>query len=158
MKTNRNYITPFISITFFVVGISGLLMFFHLFDGYTEVLHEILGLFFFVCAIFHVILNWRGLRPHFKKKVFLPTLLSVLVISVVIIIGESLYPPVDLTIIRRVVKAPIHDAFQALSVDYMEVKHRLLKEGIIIENAQTIEDIWIINDADPEEVIDLIVD
>lgn len=53
MKLNRNYVTPFISLVFLVVGISGLLMFFHLFDGYTEVVHEILGLLFVICYLCH---------------------------------------------------------------------------------------------------------
>lgn len=57
MKLNRNFVTPFISLVFLMVGISGLLMFLHLFDGYTEVLHEVFGLFFVICAVFHIILN-----------------------------------------------------------------------------------------------------
>ena len=86
MKPNRNYVTPFISLVFLVVGISGLLMFFHLFDGYTEVVHEILGLFFVVCAIFHIILNWKALKIHFKKGVFLPALFGVLTVSAILIV------------------------------------------------------------------------
>lgn len=42
MKLSRNYVTPFVSLVFIVVGLSGLLMFFHLFDGYTEIAHEYL--------------------------------------------------------------------------------------------------------------------
>lgn len=70
MNLNRNYITPFISLVFLVVGLSGLLMFFHLFDGYTEVVHELLGVFFVICAMFHIILNWKALKIHFKRGVF----------------------------------------------------------------------------------------
>ncbi len=158
MKLNRNYVTPFISLVFFVVGLSGLLMFFHLFDGYTEVVHEFLGVFFVVCAVFHIILNWRGLRVHFKKGVFIPALLGILVISVILIIGESMYPPVDTVIINKIVKAPIDSAFKALEVDYSEAVKRLETNGISIDGATTIESIWINNNADPEEVIDLIME
>src|SRR5690606_940087 len=118
MKLNRNYITPFISLVFLVVGISGLLMFFHLFDGYTEVVHEILGLLFMVCAIFHIILNWKALKIHFKKGVFLPALLGVLTISAILIVSERIYPPVDLQMMDRMVKAPIGDAFRTLNINY----------------------------------------
>src|SRR5690606_22048435 len=118
MKPNRNYITPFISIVFLIVGISGLLMFFHLLDGYTEVVHEILGVFFVICAIFHIILNWKALKIHFKKKVFLPALLAALTLSAVLVISEIMYPPIDLQIMDRIVKAPVKDAFTALNVDY----------------------------------------
>jgi len=57
MKLNRNYVTPFISLVFLVVGLTGVLMFFHLFDGYTEVVHEYMGMFFVICAISHIVLN-----------------------------------------------------------------------------------------------------
>jgi uncharacterized membrane protein HdeD (DUF308 family) len=78
MKLNRNYITPFISLVFLVGGTSGLLMLFHLFNDYAEVIHELLGIFFIICAIFHIILNWKALRTYFKKGIFIPTLLGVL--------------------------------------------------------------------------------
>lgn len=157
MKLNRNYITPSISLVFLVVGLSGLLMFFHLFDGYTEVVHEYLGVFFVICAIFHIILNWKALKIHFKRGVFIPALLGVLVISVTLIVGESIYPPADTIIINKIVKAPINDAFKALEVDYSEAYKRLETNGISIEGAITIESIWIKNNTDPEKVIDLIM-
>lgn len=158
MKLNRNYITPFISLVFLVVGISGLLMLFHLFDGYTEVIHEILGLFFIICAIFHVILNWKALRIHFKKGVFIPALLGVLVLSVILIVLERMSPPVDLIIFNKMVKAPINDAFRALDINYEKASEKLKENGLSIEEATTIEDIWINNDSNPEKVIDLIME
>jgi hypothetical protein len=156
MKLNRNYITPFISLVFLVVGLSGLLMFFHLFDGYTEVVHECLGAFFVVCAFFHIMLNWQALKIHFKRGIFLPAVLGIATISMAFIISERVHPPVDILIINRIIKAPLDDAFQALDVDYSEISNRLKAGGMSIEKARTIEDIWINNDVDPEEVIYLI--
>jgi len=158
MKLNRNYITPFISLVFIVVGLSGLLMLFHLFDGYTEVVHEILGMFFIICAIFHIILNWKALRIHFKKGVFIPALLGVLVLSVILIISERMSPPVDLIIFHKMVKAPINDAFRALDINYEKASEKLKENGLTIEEATTIEDIWINNNSNPEKVIDLIME
>jgi hypothetical protein len=158
MKLNRNYVTPFISLVFLVVGLSGMLMFFHLFDGYTEVVHECLGMFFVLCAIFHIILNWKALKIHFKKGVFIPTLLGVLTISVTLIISEIMHPPVDTIIINKIIKSPIDDAFKALQIDYPKASKRLKNNGISIEKATTIEEIWIYNGADPEKVIDLITE
>lgn len=158
MKLNRNYITPFISLVFLVVGISGLLMLFHLFDGYTEVVHEILGLLFIICAIFHIILNWKALKIHFKKDVFFPALLGLLVLSVILIISERMSPPIDLIIFNKMVKAPINDAFRALDVNYEKASEKLKENGISIKEATTIEDIWINNDSNPEKVIDLIME
>ena len=46
MKIKREIVTPYLALVFFVVALSGILMFFHLFDGYTNVVHELLGLTF----------------------------------------------------------------------------------------------------------------
>lgn len=158
MKLNRNYVTPFISLVFLVVGISGLLMFFHLFDGYTGVVHEILGLLFVICAIFHIILNWKALKIHFKKSVFLPALLAVLTLAVVLIISERMYPPVDLQIMDRIVKAPVEDAFRVLNINEEQAAAKLTEKGISVENVQTFEELWKHNDANAEEVIDLLLE
>lgn len=158
MKLNRNYVTPFISLVFLVVGLSGLLMLFHILDGYTEVVHELLGLFFIVCAVFHVLLNWKALKIHFKKGVFIPALCAVITLSIALVVWERMSPPVDTIIIGRIVKAPINDAFNALGINYERAEERLKQKGILLEKAATIEDIWIISGADPEEVIDLITE
>lgn len=156
MKLNRNYVTPFISLIFLVIGITGMLMFFHLFDGYTEVVHEFLGLFFVVCAVFHIILNWKALKIHFKRGVFLPAALAVAVISALFIVQQHYHPKVDTIVLNRIVKAPVDDVFKALQVNSAEAVRRLEGYGISIEGAVTLEDIWINNDADPEQVFDLI--
>lgn len=158
MKINRNYVTPFISLIFLVVGISGILMLFHIFDGYTEVVHEFLGLFFVICAAFHIILNWKALKIHFKKGVFIPAALAVAVISILFIIQQQYDPKLDTIVIDRIIKAPIDDVFRALQVDSFSAVERLEANGISLEGATTLEDIWINNDADPREVIDLITD
>ena len=158
MKLNRNYITPFVSLIFFVVALTGVLMFFHLFDSYTEVAHECLGIVFVVCAACHIIINWKGLKTHFMKGVFIPAAVVITVISVVFVIFERLYLPVDIVLFNRIIKAPIEEAFKALEVNYSHATERLKQQGISIHGAKTIEDIWKINDADPEEVIDLIME
>lgn len=157
MKLNRNYITPLVSLTFLVVGISGLLMLFHWFDGYTEVVHECLGLLFTVSALFHIVVNWKALKIHFKKSVFVPALLAIMVTSVVLIIAEQRYPPVDLQIIQRITKAPVQDAFKALHINPTEAERKLSEKGISLKEAQTLEDLWIQTKADPEEIIDMLL-
>lgn len=158
MKPDRNYVTPFISLIFLVVGLSGLLMFFHLFDGYTEVVHEFLGVFFLVCAILHILINWKALKIHFKKGVFIPAALAVFGISIVFIVQQRLHPKVDTVLLDRIIKAPVGYVFRALQVDSLQAIKRLQTIGITIDGAKTIEDIWINNDAEPEEVFDLIME
>jgi len=158
MKLNRNYVTPFISLIFFVVGISGILIFFHLFDGYTEVVHEFFGLFFFICAIFHILLNWKALKIHFKKGVFFPAALALAVISFLFIVEQQSSPKVDTILLERISKAPIADVFKALQVDSLGAVKRLEANGIAIEGAATLEELWMNNDTNIMEVFDLITD
>lgn len=158
MKPNRNYITPFISLIFFVLGISGMFMFFHLLDGYTEVVHEFFGLFFFICAIFHILLNWKALKIHFNKGVFIPATLALEVISILFIVGQQFTPKVDTILLKRITKAPIDDAFKALQVDSRKAAERLQAKGISLEGVHTLEDIWTNNHTNIMEVFDLITD
>lgn len=127
-----------------------------MFDGYTEVVHEYLALAFTIFAAFHIAVNWKALKFHFGKKVFLPASGTVLIIALALVVLEKMNPPVDLIIINRLVKAPIPAAFEALGVDYTEAVQRLEDNDIPIGNAQILEDIWINNAADPEQVIYLI--
>lgn len=157
MKLNRKYITPFITLVFLVVALSGLLMLFHLFDGYTEVMHESLGLVFVIFAIFHILVNWKSLKTHFGKKVFLPAAIAVAVVSTAFVIHQRGNPTLDTLIVKRIVKAPIMKAFQALNIDYDQALRTLKSNGIFIGDSKTIEEIWQKNEVSPQEVIDLIV-
>jgi len=109
MKLSRSFITPLITIIFLAVALSGLLMFFHIFDGYTEVVHEILGVFFVVFSVLHVILNWKALKIHFKKRVFILSTIVVAVISILLVIQQQKSPKFDTILIERITNAPIED-------------------------------------------------
>ncbi|WP_282636864.1 DUF4405 domain-containing protein [Sphingobacterium thalpophilum] len=158
MKLNRNYVTPFISLIFLVVGISGMFMFFHLLDGYTEVVHEIFGLFFFICAIFHILLNWKPLKIHFKKGVFLPAALALAILSVLFIVEQQYSPKVDTIILERLAKAPIADAFRALQVDSLAAVKRLQAKGISVDAGDTLGNLWTDNETNIMEVFDVITE
>lgn len=157
MKLDRKYITPFISLLFVVLAITGLLMFLHLFDGYTEVAHELIGVSFTVVAIFHIIINWAGLKNHFRKKVFIPAALTVLTLTMIFIYMERLQVPIGIVFTEKIIKAPISDSFKVLSINYQQASKRLQQHNIIIGEAKTLEEIWIKNNANPQEVIELIL-
>lgn len=157
MKLNRNYITPFISSVFLIVGLTGLFMFFHIFDGYTEVVHEYLGLAFTICAAFHIAVNWKALKFHFGKKVFIPAATTVLLISTIFVVLERIYVPIDMVLLDKIVTAPLSDSFKVLNINSTETIEKLKNNGFVIDNAKTLEDIWINNESDPEEVINLIL-
>src|SRR5690554_7845686 len=120
MRLNRNFVTPVLTVIFVVVALTGMLMFFHLFDGYTEVVHEILGLSLVVCTILHIILNWKALKIHFKKKVFLPAALNLGVISLLFVVQQHFYRKTDTISYEKITTALPPDA---VSVQQLAAGH-----------------------------------
>ncbi|WP_438018691.1 DUF4405 domain-containing protein [Sorangium sp. So ce315] len=157
MKLNRNFVTPFLAFIFVPVGISGVLMFFHLADGFTEVLHEVLGLAFVLFVFLHVAINWKSMRGHVGKRNFAIAAAAVTLLSAGLIALERAQLPVDLVVLERVARAPISDSFRVLEIDHTKAATVLSKRGIELDGAETIEDIWINNDSSPEEVVETLV-
>ena len=58
----RNYATPLSGTLMVIVGVSGVLMFFHLAGGGVKGLHEWLGLGLLAAVALHLARNWRALR------------------------------------------------------------------------------------------------
>lgn len=85
----RDIATSLTTFVFLVVGITGILMYLHLFDKYTKDLHEILGLAFVAVVIFHIIFNFKSMKQYFSKKIFFLSALIVLAISSVFIINSA---------------------------------------------------------------------
>lgn len=158
MKLSRSFITPLITIIFLVVALSGLLMFFHIFDGYTEVVHEILGVIFVVFSVLHIILNWKALKIHFKKRVFILSTIVVAVISILLVIQQQKSPKFDTILIERITNAPIEDVLKVLQVDSIVVVKRLEENGISFIEGASMEEIWINNKVSPKKLFDLIIE
>jgi len=158
MKLNRNIITPLITIVYLVVALTGLLMLFHVFDGYTEVLHEILGLLFVFLTVFHIVLNWKSLKIHFKKRFFIPSTFIIVAISILLITYQHYNPKLDTILLERMVKAPIVDVLKVLQIDSIETFKRLEANGILINGAVSIEEISNINNIHHRKVFDLILE
>ncbi|MDX9769336.1 MAG: DUF4405 domain-containing protein [Tenuifilaceae bacterium] len=158
MKLNRNYVTPFITLVFLAVALTGVLMLFHLFDGYTEVVHEILGLLFVVLSVFHITLNWKALKIHLKKRAFILTALVVVAISILLIVQQHYNPKFDDILFERIIKAPIGDVIKVFQIDSTETVKRLKANGISFEETATMEEVCIKNKVHPKVVFDLIME
>lgn len=85
MKNIKNYATSLTSLTFIVIGLSGIMLFLGIGKNYVKDLHEVLGLAFVVVALLHVVANWTLMKKYFSKKVFLLSSILVLAVSVAFI-------------------------------------------------------------------------
>lgn len=158
MKLSRSFITPLITIIFLIVALSGLLMFFHIFDGYTEVVHEILGLFFVVFSVLHVVLNWKALIIHFKKHFFILSTIVVAVISILLVVQQQNSPKFNTILIERITNAPIEDVLKVLQVDSDDAAKKMETNGIFYNEGETMKEIWINNKVPPKKIFDLIME
>ncbi|HCO67552.1 MAG TPA: hypothetical protein DIT04_07340 [Dysgonomonas sp.] len=157
MKPKRNIVTPYLTFLFVIVSLSGILMFFHIFDEYTSVVHEILGLAFVLFSVLHIILNWKSLKSHFMKKAFIISGIIILILSVVFIVVDKISVHHEEIMIERIVKAPIDESFKVLNLNYSDVEKILSENGIVIGNSKTIEDIASANNKTAKDIIEFII-
>ena len=68
-KSLRDWSTPLIIGGFTPMGVTGVLMFFHLHTPLNKVLHEWGGLVFVMIAFAHIVSHFRSFRLHFRDPV-----------------------------------------------------------------------------------------
>lgn len=157
MKLKRNFITPYLTFLFIVVGLSGILMLFHIFDDYTKVVHELLGAVFVIFSILHVIVNWKSLQTHFKKKTFIVSGIIILIFSICFVYLAKINVDHEGIIIEKIVEAPITESFSILDLDYGEVEKIFKEKNIVIGESKSIKEIGMNNNKSPKEIIELII-
>ena len=67
MKTLRSWATPLIIGSFLIMGVSGILMFFHVETMLMKVVHEWAGWIMVSGAFAHLVLNWRAFTTYFRR-------------------------------------------------------------------------------------------
>lgn len=158
-KSFKDLATSLASVVFFVVGISGVMLYFHIFDAGIKELHEILGLVFVGAALLHIIANWRQMKTYFSKKVFIVAALGAILVSVSLIdFSKADKPNPKKIIINSVLQAPIEDAVDLLGSDMATVKTKFQKEGIEFENAISIQEVAKQNITSPFRIVDIILE
>ncbi len=148
--------TSMTALLFIVIGGSGILMFFHLFESRVKELHEILGLLFVAAILFHLFYNWGSMRRYFSKQLFLLSALAVIITTAVFVFNAGGGENPKALIIESVLAAPFEEVSHLLGVDPEDAKRRLDTEGITHSGQGSITDIAETNKRSPFEVIQLI--
>lgn len=153
----KDIATSFTSLTFLVIAISGVMMFFHFNDMMVKELHEILGLVFVIATFLHLIVNWKSMKNYFSKKIFLSISLVVAVVSGIFVIqsvdkGDN---PKILTI-QKILKAPVVDSFKILNGSYENAIVKLKNQNIKNLDSKNISDIAKANKTSPFRIISII--
>jgi hypothetical protein len=88
----RTWLSPLTGVAFLAIGITGILMFFHVRLPGMTFLHEIGGLLFVVVAVIHLKLNWRPLLAccrHRRGRIALWTGTAIAAVLLVLGLGHD---------------------------------------------------------------------
>lgn len=150
--------TSMTAVVFFVIGISGLMLYFHLYSMQVKALHENLGLLFILAALVHVVANWAGMKKYFTQKVFMGILAAALLVSggFVVQSGVNQTDPKK-AILAKVLNAPMESAFETLGLSYEEAIRKLETSHIKTEDAATITGLAKANQTSPFRIAGILL-
>ncbi len=83
----RTWVSPFVAISFLMVGATGILMLLHVKGHAISNLHEWMGFIFVIGGVLHLILNWKGFLSCFQSKQSLFAIVLVAAFSLLLVIG-----------------------------------------------------------------------
>lgn len=158
MKTHkkRELATSFTTFLFLIISITGILMFFHLFDKYTKSMHEILGLVFVAVVILHVLFNWKSMKNYFTNKIFHSAAIITSIVALGFILSTSDQPNPKRVVFNSLFNKPIEKTFVLFNDDYKIVKETLKKAGLKIEEGNSIKQIAKQNKVSPFKIVSLL--
>ncbi|WP_428026775.1 DUF4405 domain-containing protein [Arcobacter sp.] len=152
---NRTLATSLTTTIFLVIGISGIMMFFHFFSNEVKSLHEYLGLVFVGAVFLHVFYNFKAMKNYFTKRVFIGTLLFTVILSGGFILQSSTEKDNPKgKIIQSVLKAPLENSFLILNIT--NAKEKLEKENLIYVETANIEELAKLNKISPFEIVNIL--
>lgn len=152
----RDFATSFTTTLFLVIGISGVMMYFHFFDSKVKELHEVLGLFFVGAILLHIFFNWASMKKYFTKKIFLvASAITFVAAGFFIATAPSGENPKG-TILNKVINAPLTDSLKVLNVEYDYAEMTLENNNIKIDENQTIMQIAKANSVSPFKIVAII--
>lgn len=152
-STKKELATSFTTFLFLVISITGVLMFFHILDNFTKQIHEILGLLFVAVAGFHVVVNWKAMQNYFKKKSFIFSALSVLLVSSIFIFNAPEGESPKHQVFNKLFNAPLEKSLTFLGEDLTKSTNILLENGIKIEDAKSLKELARLNSISPFEIV-----
>lgn len=137
----RPVITPVVGALALVIGITGVMLFFHLGEGLVKGMHEWLGLLFAAVMLIHMLSNWNALINYFNKRVARVGMLLVLLVSGLFLGGSALSErPGQDVVFKAIGTAPVATLAQLFQVDETQLLLTLKGRGVVIsEGSETLQ-------------------
>lgn len=151
MKISRNLATFGVALSFFIVGLSGVLMFFHLDFGAMVVLHEVIGLFMVALCILHIQVNFVSFKKYFKNKNNVLILCAIFAFVLIALFTVASNPKDEAY--DKLAKANLKDLMQTLRTDEAHFAHFLQEKNLILDEDISLQGFIDKHKLDEDEVI-----
>ncbi len=138
-RLSRKVVTPITGVLSLVIGVSGVMLFFHLGEGLVKGVHEWLGMAFAAAMLIHLAINWKAFKHHFRKPAAWVGSGIVSAISAAFLIASlSSGPHENPTryIMRSIETAAISDLAPVFKISQAEIAQRFVRAGVKIETGQ----------------------
>jgi hypothetical protein len=83
----RSWVSPITAGCFIALGISGLMMMFHMRIPGVHGLHEWMGILFCIVGILHLAINWRTLVSYLRTRKGAVAAAAIIILSAVMLMG-----------------------------------------------------------------------
>ena len=141
MALQRQWVTPMVAGSFILMGVTGLLMFFHLDSGLNKTAHEWLGWAMVIAVVLHVMVNFQGFKNIFKTtlgKGIIGLFTAILALSFFIGGGaEGGGKPPFMNSVRVLSNASISELAQVSHIDEQTLLTRLRQTGVNSASGQS---------------------
>jgi hypothetical protein len=157
--TTRVWSTPLIIATSLVVGVSGLMMFFHLNVGLVKSMHEWLGLLFVAAIVLHLLNHWLPFSRYFSDNIARAVLAGVLLLAVgwMLVAGGGEASPAK-RMLAQVQQAPLSAVAGIQQQPVAELVARLRSAGVdVASDSQSLADIAAANKREATELIGIVL-
>jgi len=128
--------TPLAIAFFMVIAVSGIMLFFHLGEGFVKELHEWLGMVFVVAAVLHVYRNWSLFKKYFQNHLLWKVFALTLGVVLAFVLPTGLSGPHKglRSLVEAVAAAPLQQIAPVLGTSYEDLRTKFAKHGIAIDN------------------------
>ncbi len=158
----RSLVTPLVTATFAIVGLSGVLMLLDVKNGVIKEAHELVGLLFVVAATVHLALNWSCFLTYLRKPLTITLGVVAAVLVVLMLVGSQGGarggPHAIMEIARRVETASLAQAAPVFGINAEESLTLLRGQGLRVESQDDrIADIAQENGKNATEILTLLM-
>lgn len=133
----RRVVTPVTASLALVIGISGVLMFFHLGEGAVKSAHEWLGMAFVLFILVHLMSNWGALSNHFRQGVARSGAAAV-ILATGLFLGSSASSESGgpERVFQALQEAPVASVAALFQVDETALRDVLAERGIVTDSGR----------------------